>query len=138
MPSQEDEIDQGAGREDATKGKVKERQTVLSLKHKDVLGNGAKLNQHSVPSNAWQDDVNATVGEAWQMSSFCHILFAGALVGTERLQDWRSSKSYRILRIAMRVCTPELQRNDTNLKAEEGWQWCQSKEPQAKTKPADV
>ena len=48
----------------ATKDKVKDRKTVLSFKHEDFLGNGAKLNHHSVPSAAWQDNVNANMGKA--------------------------------------------------------------------------
>ena len=32
---------------------------------------------------AWQDNVNAEVGKAWQMSSFCRILFAGPSCLTE-------------------------------------------------------
>ena len=33
--------------------------------------------KHSAPSFAWQDDVKAAVVNAWQMSSFRHILVAG-------------------------------------------------------------
>ena len=39
---------------------------------------------------------------------------AFVLYGTKRLQDCRSARSYRIQREAMRVRTPELQRNSTN------------------------
>ena len=37
------------------------------------------------------------------------------LVGTECLQDCRSSRSYRKTRVAMKVSTPELQRNYSKL-----------------------
>ena len=42
-------------------------------------------------------------------------LWALVLDETKRLQDCRSSKSYRILRIATRVSTPQLQQNDTEI-----------------------
>ena len=37
----------------------------------------------SDPRFAWQDDVNAAVANAWQMSSFCHFLVAGPSFLTE-------------------------------------------------------
>ena len=39
--------------------------------------------EHSDPRFAWQDDVNATVINALQMSSFCHLLVAGPSCFTE-------------------------------------------------------
>ena len=33
--------------------------------------------KHSDPTFAWQNDVNATVANAWQMSFFRHILDVG-------------------------------------------------------------
>ena len=78
FPGQEDGNDQGEGRENATENKVKERKKQCCLSHHvDVSGNGAQVDHHSAPSTAWQDDVNAQVGKAWQMFSFCHKLFAG-------------------------------------------------------------
>ena len=46
-------------------------------RHVDVVGNGALVDHHSAPTFAWQDDVKAAVVNAWQMSSFRHILVAG-------------------------------------------------------------
>ena len=87
------------------------------------------MDHHSSPSFAWQDDVKAAVVNAWQMSPFRHILEAGPSCLTEqkRLQVCRSSRSYRILRGAMRVSTLELQRNNTKLRTKLRWQWCQSR-----------
>ena len=33
-----------------------------------------RLNQHCVPRTTWQDNVNAEVGKACQIFSFCHNL----------------------------------------------------------------
>ena len=36
--------------------------------------------EHVVPSHAWQNDVKASVNNAWQISPFCHMLLVGAFV----------------------------------------------------------
>ena len=37
-------------------------------------GNGALVDHHSAPSSVWQDDVKASVVNAWQMSPFNNFL----------------------------------------------------------------
>ena len=36
--------------------------------------------EHVVPSHAWQNDVKASVNNAWQIWPFCHMLLVGAFV----------------------------------------------------------
>ena len=72
--------------------------------------------EHIAPLYAWQTNVKASVFKARQMSSFCHIMVeVPSCLTAKRLQDCRPSRSYRILRAAMRVSTHEFQRNNTKV-----------------------
>ena len=83
-PGQEDGNDRGEGREDATRCKEKEVKTVQSSTtcggcRRWCLGRPA----HIAPLYAWQEDVEASVVNAWQIPSFCHFLVAGPSCLTE-------------------------------------------------------
>ena len=51
-----------------------------------------------VPSHAWQNDVKATVNNAWQISPFCQMLLVGAFVldGTNGYHDKIPAQQNRI------------------------------------------
>ena len=59
----------------------------------------------------WQNDVEASVYKAWQISPICRLLFEGVFMldGTKRFHD--KSQGRTVLRDAKRVGPPELRRN---------------------------
>ena len=63
--------------------------------HVEIVSNGAQVDHHSAPTSVWQDDVKAAVVNAWQMSSFRHILVGPSCL-TEPADDGTGGIAYTL------------------------------------------
>ena len=96
MPGQEDVKYRGEGRERNQVHRKEEEKTVQSST--PCGGNRQwcpERPEHSDPSYAWQNDVNASVYKALQISPICRLLVEGAFVldGTKCFHDKPQGRS---------------------------------------------
>ena len=114
VPGQEDGKDRGQGRGNATTrtGKRKKKETA----HPSTPRGGKRQwclgrSEHIAPSYAWQNDVKASVFKSLADHSNLPLIGCRAFVldGTKLFHDKTQGRT--ALRDAMRVRTPELQRN---------------------------
>ena len=67
------------GQNRSTRRNIKKQYTLPQ--RAEAKGNGASgVFEHIVPSHAWQNDVTASVYNAWQISPFCRTPVEGAFV----------------------------------------------------------